>query len=182
MPTEVQLHGTLSLGDMYRFQYFHTLRRMWTLLVLAVLLLAVGFAYNLAPEREYPESAVSNIWTNLLPIGLVWIVVLGIVPYISARKGFSSQPYLREPTNLSFTDEGIAASAVTAQWTIAWAIVKQVYETNTLFLINHAPNIAVIVPKRFFENQMQVNDWRQLALAHLNSKRIEKSGFVARFC
>ena len=103
-------------------------------------------------------------------------------PPETARKGLASQAYLREPITYAFTADTISGTSPSVQWTIGWSVVKRICETKSLFLVYQTSNAAVIVPKRFFQDPSEIDSWRQFVGAHLDSKRIEKPGFVARFC
>ena len=59
--------------------------------------------------------------------------------------------------------------------------MNAVRETKSLFLLYLAPRRAVIVPKRFFESPEQMEQWRQLVLAAVAPKKIEKPGLIGRW-
>jgi hypothetical protein len=132
-----------------------------------------------------PDSDWRTVITNALPFILVlvlWPCLLGIMPYRNARKLLATQSHLREPITYSFTDETISGTGPSAQWSIAWSLVKHIRETKSLFLLYHHPNIAIVVPKRFFQGASEMETWRQFVVTHLDSNRMDKPGFVARWC
>lgn len=186
MPTQVlELQGTLHLGDLTRFQYFHTLRRTWPIAAICALILIFVVPLTAFVVIADPESDWRIILTNAAPFGLLlvlWLFLLGFMPYRNARKALASQAYLREPITYAFTAETISGAGPSAHWSIAWGVVKQIRETKSLFLLYHAPNVAVVVPKRYFQDGSEIDTSRQFVAPHLAAKRIEKPGFVARFC
>ena len=181
----IEISGTLSLGDVTRFQYFHSLRRSWpvaimlaALVVLLLPILILGFVIS-------PESDWHQVTTNMLPflgLLLLWIFLLVGLPRIAAKKQFAAQRYLREPITYSFDPETFSGTGPSAKWSLAWDVVKQVRETKTLFVIYHASNVGVIVPKRFFPSRPVMEEWQNLLTARLEPKQIEKPGFVGRRC
>jgi hypothetical protein len=180
-----ELNGTLDLADITRFQYFHTLRRTWPIAVFTALLMLLLVPILVLGGIANPEPAWRTIFTNALPFFLLLafcILFLGVMPRRNARKQLAAQSYLREPITYIFTCETITGTGPSAHWSIAWNVLKRVRETKTLFLLYHAPNIAVVVPKRFFQSPSEIEKWRQLVVTYVDAKRIEKPGVVGRLC
>ena len=182
--TGIEVSGTFSLADLTRFQYFHTLRRTWPIAVIAVLALVflVPFLGLLAVASLDPEWR--TVFSNAFPffaLMLLWIVILGFMPYRNAKRQLASQNYLREPIAYIFTSETIGGAGPSIRRSIAWNVVRRIRETKSLFLLYHGPNIAVIVPKHFFKDSAAMVNWRQLVTASF-STGIEKPGLVGRFC
>ncbi len=149
-------------------------------MILILFVPLAAFAVTANPESEWAARL-----TNASPFALLivlWLILLGIMPYRNARKAMASHAHLREPITYAFTVETISATSPSAHWSIAWDLVKRLSETKSLFLLYHAPNMAVAVPKHFFQNTPELDSWRQFAAARLGSERIEKPGIVARFC
>jgi hypothetical protein len=183
----VELHGTLGIAELKRFQYFHTLRRGWLIvvvvaLVLILLLLFPQFALISSANPEYDWRAALTNATPFIILLLFWALVIGVIPYRTARKQLAAQSYLREPITYVFTSETISGTGISASWSIVWNVLKRVQETESLFLLYHGPNIAVIVPKRFFQSPAEMERWCQLVLACIAPKRIEKPGLIGRWC
>ncbi len=61
-------------------------------------------------------------------------------------------------------------------------MVHQLRETRSLFLLYQASSVAVLVPKRFFRSQSEMNQWRQLTRTCLAPEQIEEPGVMARWC
>jgi hypothetical protein len=181
----LELQGTLNLADVLRFQYFHTLRRTWPIAAFIILFVLLVVPLAVFAVVANPESGWTPVIKNALPfllLLLLWFILLGIMPYRNARKVLASQAYLREPIAYTFTDEAISGTGPSTQWRIAWSVVKRIRETKSLFLVYQAPNLAIIVPKRFFQNHSHLDSWRQLVAAQVGSKCVETPGFVGRFC
>jgi hypothetical protein len=132
-----------------------------------------------------PESGWRQIFTNALPffaLVVLWLLLLGAMPYRNARKALTTQSYARETITYTFTDEVISAAGPSVHWSIAWSAMIRMRETRSLFLFYHAPNLAVLVPKRFFQNASEMQEWRRFVSTRLDSKRTDKPGLVARLC
>jgi hypothetical protein len=177
------LNGTITTADLTRFQYFHTYCRIWPATVVAVLVLPVWVAccfFATDPDSEW-HAVLKSALVFILPCSflLLWA---GLMPYRLARKQFATQNHLREPVTYIFTTATIQGRGTGFAWRIEWNLLKQLRETKSLFLLYHGPNIAVIVPKRFFQSAAEIEAWRQLTLACLTSKKIDGPGIVGRWC
>jgi hypothetical protein len=64
---------------------------------------------------------------------------------------------------------------------VKWTVVQKLRETKSLFLLYFAPNLAVIVPKRFFRDQAQMAEWRSLIQGGVAPKNISKPGLIGRW-
>jgi hypothetical protein len=180
----IEVSGTYSFGDLARFQYFHTARRALPvvassmgLLILATILISFIATAYAEPSWKGALSAAPFVLFGFM--FLFWTWVIWILPYWTAKKQLAAQSYLREPTTLVFNSDSISGTWSSVSSTFAWDILKHARETRSLFLLYHAPNMAVIVPKRFFQNADQLDLWRQLVTSHLP---IGKSGAIGRWC
>src|SRR5579862_931821 len=180
----IEVQGTITLGELTRFQYFHTLHRTWLLAVgAAVTLVFVVPLAVLAAASE--DLRWRQVLTNAIPFILLllfWVFALGVLPYWNARKLYASQIFLREPIFYKFSSENFCGSGPSASWSIAWNVLKTVRETKSLFLLYHHRNIAVIVPKRFFGSEAEMEIWRQLVLTSAAPSQIKPIGIVGALC
>jgi len=176
----IKLNSTLTIGELTRYQYFHSLRRMWPLTALAVLLGSLSLL-GLALSFRNPEPGSQLVTMNMVPL-LLTVFALVFFPYRNARKIFSTQSELREPIGLTFTAEGIKGRSAGATWNLEWKAIKSVRETKSLFLLYHASNIVMVVPKRAFQNAAETDRWRALVASSVEAKLIKKPGVIGQFC
>ncbi len=175
----------LEFHDFLRFQYFHTLRRLWIGLILLLLLL-VGLILLLAltwisSPREIFTNVFSNFGQMLFFAGLGIFSLLG-GPYIHARRMMRTTPELQEMTAFRISPELIQTRSATTRMECQWERVHFVQETASFFLLYFAPQIATILPKRAFHSQQEVQQFRELVLAQLGQKKFRKPGVVGRWC
>ncbi len=181
----IEVSGTLTRAEVMRMQYFHTLRRLWPVVVLAVLLLLVTlppflFVLITASQSEW-RSVLSNLGPFIFFL-LMWVFLLTVSPYWNARKQFAAQSPLSEPVTYLFTPENLSAKGPSVSWTMTWGTLKHVRETKSLFVLYHHKKIAILVPKRFFHDDAEIRAWRQLVLSSVATKRIEAPGLIGRWC
>jgi hypothetical protein len=181
----VELHGTLGVRDLARIQYFHALR-LWPLAAIVMMLLVGMLSFNFATAGD-PEAYLHLALANAAPFEFLlvaWIVVVvGVGPYFAARRNFAQHRELQEPTTYTFNAEGIVATTQSSNWRIDWGLVKRVRETKSAYIVYRSPKLAaMLVPKRFFRNESEMTQWRQIVTARIIPRQIEKAGFVARWC
>lgn len=168
-----ELRGTLTLGDLLRFQYFNLFRRFWwmfvavTLVVLTVVLLAAV----LVILTHDVEEAGANV-TKPVFVFLVWCGIVAVCPYFSARKQMRTQPSIREPISYQFSSQGIHLTAKYSSSEISYKGLWLVRETKSQFCLDLSAGTALLVPKRFFKDVTEQTEWRALLEQGISPKKI----------
>jgi hypothetical protein len=174
----IELHGTLTVSDLRRFQYFHRFRRLWPI-VLLVLLLSISL---LVIMTAFPNpNLIANVQPLLILFAL-WLALLFAAPDIQARLIFSRQPYFRYPMTQTFTSTGYETKGTGFSSEVSWGILRNVRETKSLFLLYHTPQMALVVPKRFFVSDEQMETWEEAVTVGIAPKKLSKAGWVGRLC
>jgi hypothetical protein len=179
----IELHGTLTIAELTRFQYFHTFRRIWPVLascMVFAIVLGTLLAFVAMAIPEFRALALEAVPFLIFPV--LWTLVLGAIPYRKARKLFAAQRYFREPIAYVFTAETLGSEGAGVSSRIAWNLLKHVRETNSLFLLYHTADAAFLVPKRFFRSPAEMENWRQLVRAGVGPAKMEKPGAIGRWC
>jgi hypothetical protein len=170
----IELHGSWTVQDFIRFQYAHMFRRTWIFLFVAAACL-VGPVSFLFPDTR-------SIALNALPfsgICLAWLALL--VPW-SAWRSWKARPSLRESATIWFDADGMRNKTADSSAQVAWRLILSVRETKSLFLMYYAPNMAYLVPKRFFANAEDIAAFRALVADSVVPHTITPPGLVARWC
>jgi hypothetical protein len=90
--------------------------------------------------------------------------------------------YLSSPISYIFSSQGIHSTGTHISSDVSYEAVWNVRETKTLFLLYLNASSALVLPKRFFTDAIQQNDWRLFLEQRISPKRIMQSGFLARWC
>lgn len=175
---QLQAAGELQLDDLLRFQYFHLLGRNW-LIAFAVLaafcLSLLGIIVCLASGDPRKIQNPGLQWLFLLGFG---VLLLGQLHW-SARRQFAKQRYLREPMRYLTSEERVGLQSPSYSSEVDWAMIQAIYETKSLFLIYTAPQVAWVLPKRFFwGDEQRALAWKQFAMRKL-AGRFHQPGTVA---
>lgn len=177
----IELTGTLTFGDILRYQYSQCYRRTWWIVllgllvslafvVLAALVVVLTADFQFARKTGTPFLLLFLFWT--------WIA---IVPYISAKKQMKTNILLTTPINFVFSSQGIHRSGSHFSGELSYEALWAVGETKSFFLLYLSAVSAVVLPKRFFESATQQRNWRALIEEKTSPKKITKRGFLGRW-
>src|SRR5579863_3216941 len=165
----IELAGAYSSSDLVRFQYFHFNRRRWWISALALLFPLFGISGAIILMLLVDDNN-SSLMQNALPfIGclLLWAVLLLGGPYFNARRQFRNTPFLQEPIEFRFNDEGAHMKGPTFTTDVRWSHLKDIYETKSNFLVYLSPQLAWVVPKHLFVGEAEIERTRRFFIAHL---------------
>jgi hypothetical protein len=139
----------------------------------AGVMLAVVVAV-LTPEHDFG----SGTWFVLL---LIFWIVLATTPYIRAKRQMKTSIPLSGQIRYVFSSQGIHTSGTHFSSDISYEVLWAVRETKSLFALYSSAISALVLPKRFFRDAAQQNDWRILVEEHISPKVITRSGFLGRW-
>jgi hypothetical protein len=110
-----------------------------------------------------------------LPI-LIYFLFLLIYPlifvttYFGAKKQMATNSYFKFPQKFVFSDAGIGVSNPSSSSHTDWSNIREVRETKTLFLLLSGTHHGFFIPKRCFQNQAAIPEFRALLAAELGAK------------
>jgi hypothetical protein len=182
--TVIQANGTFRVGDLARSQYFIALRRTWWFIgfwVLGLILVAPFVVFIAIGHREGSDAVLQNAIPFALLVSL-WVFLVSVLPYRSARRDFAARRHFRDEVSFVFTTEAVSTTGTGLSSSVSWSNVTRFRETNSIFLLYFGPNSASIIPKRFFRSQDEIEKWRELLASSVDPKLIEKPTFIGRWC
>jgi hypothetical protein len=101
---------------------------------------------------------------NLMPIfvlGAMWLILLWVTPYFSARSQLRGSPSAKSPVTLTISETGLHMRSQYVDSSMAWpTFVKWVEEKRVLALFT-SPKMAIPIPKRAFDPD-QLAEFRAL--------------------
>jgi hypothetical protein len=112
---------------------------------------------------------------------LIFWVVLATTPYRGAGRLMKTNIPLSGPITYVFSSQGIRRSGLHFSSEISYKALWAVRETKSLFLLYLGAGSAIVLPKRFFKDAVQQNDWRNLVERGISPKGVTKSGFLGRW-
>lgn len=181
--SHIEINGTVAAGDLKRFNYFHYLRRTWWVVAVLFTLLVAGFALSLLVGFNTGDYTIFR--ENGLTLGFVmlfWIAIFFGMPHLGAQAMLKSSAAVGHPVAYIFTPNGFRCKGKDHSSKLAWNHIWKVSETGSQFLLYVNAGGAICVPKRFFEDEAQIQAWRGLVASEIAPKTIEAPGFVAKWC
>jgi len=165
--TTINLHLYLTMNDLVPAVMMLSLRRYrWGIAVLAVLVLVV----------------VVQFWTNghtlaqnldLLATMILLPPVFAIVAsYLTARSYLRNTPSAQGEHRYSFSEDRIDFTGQHSQGTLRWTALTRSWETRRSFLLYVDHSRGVVLPKRFFTSESDVEALRQLLRRRLPKSQL----------
>jgi hypothetical protein len=177
----VELSGTLAFRDLLKFQYSQCYRHTWWIVLLMTLISLAGVL--LAAVVALLTSDLELVRRNGTPFLLMlmfWTFVIAS-PYLAAKRLMKTTIPLSASITCIFSSRGIHRSGLHFSSEISYEALWAVRETKSLFLLYSGAGSAFVLPKRFFKDASQQNDWRILVEQRISPKRIMRSGFLGRW-
>jgi hypothetical protein len=176
----VELSGTFAFRDLLKFQYSQCYRYTWWLVLLFMLVSFVGLLLAVLVAVLTPAHDLAlRAGTWFLLLVLFWICIV-TAPYRGAKRQLKTSIPLSGEIRYVFSSQSIHSSGTHFSSDISYEALWAVRETKSLFLLYSSASSAVVVPKRFFKDAAQENDWRILVEEHISPKVIIKPGFLGR--
>ncbi|MFL6209587.1 MAG: YcxB family protein [Pyrinomonadaceae bacterium] len=159
----VELDVLLEWQDYLRAVYWSLFRalnmKIW--LAFGPLLLLLYF-------YEMFQGQTRQAMVLLIPPGLLLVLIVNT--YITAKRNLASQRSLSQTIHYSFSDNSIDISAPSSSSHIDWSNIYKVHETKHNFLLFIARNQMLVIPRRFFLNNEQISQFKELLRLKLPSK------------
>jgi YcxB-like protein len=112
---------------------------------------------------------------------LFWALLILSGPYLFARRQYKRQTYLREPMQYLFTNDQVRLKGPSFSCELSWSLVQRVRETQRMFLVYQSPQIAWLLPKRFFSDQASTEAWKSFVISRLSKQSLfSEPGFIGR--
>jgi YcxB-like protein len=177
----VELNGTLLFSDVLKFQYSQCYRYTWWLVLLFMLVTFVGVLLALVVAVLTPELELARRAGTWFLVLLIFWIFIATAPYRSAKRQMKTSIPLSGQILYVFSSQGIHSSGAHFSSDISYEVLWAVRETKSMFALYASASYAFVVPKRFFNDATQENDWRILVEEHISPKVITKSGFLGRW-
>jgi hypothetical protein len=142
------------------------LRLLWTILkqrylvtgILFVFIFVSCLAASLISPSTDPEN--DRRWVSIF-IALFVFCFVAVLLGLTLRRQAKKMAEASEGTVVHFTERGLSVSTSRSNSNVLWDVYIKVVETKLDFLFYPQKNAALMIPKRFFENQEQIDQLRQ---------------------
>lgn len=165
---KIQLTVQLKLSDYWRFsRWFLWHRSKWSLLLI-ILVLGILASYGL-----FYFGLLRNLGAIILVIGISYLCgsVGGLLGnYFRIRREFANNKGLQEPAQYTFSETEAERMAASSSGKIDWHLFHKAHETSNDFFLFLSPNQAIMLPKRCFDSELQIDALRALLRAQVGEK------------
>jgi hypothetical protein len=175
-----ELSGKITFNDILKFQYFHCLRRIWWFVALLTTILFVILGVAAVVSVVFRSIEVARAALPIAGATLFWLAVVGGMPYLAARRQYSTMIALGKPVTFRFSYEGVHSVTGYSSGDVSWKAFWTIREAKTFFALHFSAGSAWILPKRFFADTSQQEKWRELVEAQIQPKKILKPGVVGK--
>jgi YcxB-like protein len=177
----IEVNGTLTFRDLLKFQYSQCYPLMWWIVLPMTLFSLVGVILAALVALMTPNLELARQGGIPFLLLLLFWTCLVTSPYWAAKKLMKTQITLSSPITYVFSSQSVQSRGRHFSSEVSYEALWAVRETRSLFLLFFGAGSALVVPKRFFKDAIQENDWRSLVRQQISPKDIAKPGFLSRW-
>jgi len=158
---QVTVNVEITTDDYRRILFWYHKKR---LIIISIWLVIIGIpvilAFLVLPFSKSSQNIfTANYFPLIIPV-LLPALILGLLLF-SIWKQSKNIVKTTEPTKFIFTKNGLEAISKSTTVQSLWSSFQKIQETKTDFILFPQKNIFYPIPKRFFQNEMQINELRQ---------------------
>jgi hypothetical protein len=158
--------------DFLRVPWFGQKRRLLGLAWVPILIVGAFIFAALTRNPSDPEN--DRRWIIYIGSILVPLFVIGVMYFLLKRQA-EQMATAAESTTVFFDKNSMEISGVKATANTNWAAFEKVVETQTDFIFYPARNVYFGIPKRSFENAVQLEQLKGFLVENLGDRAILRS-------
>jgi hypothetical protein len=163
---KIEIDVRLNLDDYLRANYWFLYNKIKPIIFI---LLFVGVY---APLHIWLSGAQmgpnDSYWGFFIPWGILIFLIGGT--YLGSKRQLASHKAMNETHHYTFLNEGINSVSASTSAHQDWDNIREAVETKTNFLLFIALNQMYIIPKRCFQNEEQIDLFRDMLKRQLSSR------------
>jgi hypothetical protein len=176
----VELDGTLAFDDLLRTYCLQCFQRTWWIILPVMLVSLVPVLVTPVVVLLTSDWEVARKATPFFLLLIIW-ALLATTPYRGAKRLLKTNVNLCAPIKYTFSSRGINSIGTYFSSELSYEALWTVRETKSLFLLYTSAGTGIVLPKRYFKDEAQQNDWRALVEQGISPKHITNSGFLGRW-
>ncbi|MFZ0886217.1 MAG: YcxB family protein [Candidatus Acidiferrales bacterium] len=161
----IHAEGQYSLADVWRGNRLNSWKLLTIYSVIGVLILPLAVLASLHDEAGWKDQ-----WP-LFAAGLFFLSWAWIVVFYRSYRLKTGSPNLKGLVRYEFDESGIQCTALHSQSEVRWPAILKWKEGEDTILMYHAPKLANIIPKRFFQSPGDVDALRNLLRTNVQPKK-----------
>lgn len=164
---QIEIDVQLEFKDFWKVLFWKTVKIFWLMylltLVISLPLLSV-YVYSLTTNPDKVKFSPAII----LPALPLLAVLFSQWPIYSAAK--HSAASVKGKTKWVFSEDEFEVFSAVSRNESDWQSLEKVEERSEVFLLYPQKNISMLIPKRFFEDETQIQDFKELVREKLGDK------------
>lgn len=162
----IEMDVQLTLNDYLRVNYWFLFKKFKAMLFVLLIACVVYPLYVLIKAPLGAQN--SDYWGFAIPWAM--LVFLFVSTYLGAKRQFASNKSIHESHHYVFSNDGVQFVSPSSSGFHQWGNFREAIETKNNLLLFLALNQMLIFPKRCFQNDEQIRQFRELLLNHVPSK------------
>ncbi|MBC7795957.1 MAG: YcxB family protein [Pyrinomonadaceae bacterium] len=160
---KIEIDVPLTFNDFWRMNLWYLVtRRIITIVGIVILIAVIAISLSNGIIKGYNPDYLSAF-------GLIAFVPF-VLCYVAYKNAKNASNAVKGSYRYVFSLEGIEFFSQTASSQILWIDLVKVVESRTDFLLFPQPQISYLIPKRAFESESQINDFREMLRSALGDK------------
>jgi len=157
----IEISTNLTTEDLKRIGF----RQIRTKLIIAgsmlfIFFVFIGLGVLLSLLSKKNNIPLASFVPMLIPIGIFSFVILSFIWVVTKQAKQLGEKI--EQTKYIFNEQGVQTESASAFVKTSWSNFLKIVESKTDFLLYTQKNIAIPIPKRFFTNENQITEFRNL--------------------
>ena len=161
----IHASGELEFKDFWQALVWKNFRRRWLFIVFTLLCLLIALL-NIAIFGI-------NLINSFMLAGP--FIIIGAILFNIYNASNNALKFNRKQIIYTFSPIGYKIETNSSSSQSEWSNLHQVIETEKLFIFFPQPNLLQPIPKRFFDNETETEEFRRLLIFGLNDKAKLKS-------
>lgn len=179
---EIKLNIQLTEKDYFKFQLDHIgffkSKKWWIYSI--ILISIIVFVYVPVIITDGVSCINFKLLLPFLVVGCVLIISLFSLK-AKIKSSFASDPTIYNPMEIIITNEGMMIKAYKANINPSWEDIFRYIITKDTIYIYTSEIKSIIIPKRFFENENDINTLTELLKAKVDLSRLKKQKNKIKF-
>lgn len=161
----------LNVNDLKEANQAHS-QQTWLIyyiFIFVIIVLSSVIPLLVQGDVSVNELLLSAIVPTLLFLALLYLVFY-LVQNLAIKRAWKSQPGVQSEISVETTAEGLQINTEFAESKHKWPLYTHWKETANLFIVYQSNQVFNLFPKRAFNCEAEVNEFRELLRANLPKK------------
>ncbi|NQD68452.1 YcxB family protein [Bacillus haikouensis] len=173
---ELSVSGTLTAKEYKKFSSFHTSRWILWITISTYIVFFPWLIYILYKPGDifnFGDMAAVLLISSTVSVCIAVMIFLyaKVIIRVKATREYKSDQLIKNELIYTFSDTGIHQKRGRSINDIDWNEIAAIKEHHSMFLIYVSRNKAMIIPKRFFESDEEIKQFKKMINKNVTSEK-----------